>query len=92
MELVGRGGRAPDHSEGYADFRLKVSRGIREDIVFVPLHWGGRRAAKRLTNPALDPTSRMPDFKVCAVRNESLVAADAAEKPTGGNSSTTTER
>ena len=53
---------------GRADFRLKVTRGIREDTVFVPFHWGGRQAANRLTNPALDPTSRMPEFKVCAVR------------------------
>ena len=29
---------------------------------------GRRDAANLLTNPALDPTSRMPEFKVCAVR------------------------
>ncbi len=57
---------------GQADFRLKVTRGIREDTVFVPFHWGGRQAANRLTNPALDPTSRMPEFKVCAARIESV--------------------
>ena len=31
--------------------------------VFVPFHWVG---ANRLTNDALDPSSRMPEFKVCA--------------------------
>jgi assimilatory nitrate reductase catalytic subunit len=36
---------------------------IRADTVFVPFHWVG---ANRLTNDALDPTSRMPEFKVCA--------------------------
>ncbi|HEY0888810.1 MAG TPA: molybdopterin oxidoreductase family protein [Nocardioides sp.] len=36
---------------------------IRPDTVFVPFHWVG---ANRLTNDALDPTSRMPEFKVCA--------------------------
>ncbi len=70
---------------GRAEFRLKVTRGIREDTVFVPFHWGGRQAANRLTNPALDPTSRMPEFKVCAVR------IDGAGATTEDNK-TTTER
>ena len=38
---------------------------IRPDTVFVPFHWVG---ANRLTNDALDPASRMPEFKVCAAR------------------------
>ena len=62
---------------GRADFRLKVTRGIREDTVFVPFHWGGKQAANRLTNPALDPTSRMPEFKVCAARIESMTDVDS---------------
>ncbi|MCE2457989.1 MAG: molybdopterin oxidoreductase family protein [Dehalococcoidia bacterium] len=53
---------------GSADFRVRLSPGIRHDTVFVPFHWGGRKAANRLTNHALDPISRMPEFKVCAVR------------------------
>ncbi|MEO7913143.1 MAG: molybdopterin dinucleotide binding domain-containing protein, partial [Roseiflexaceae bacterium] len=40
---------------------------IRLDTLFVPFHWGGDACVNRLTNPALDPTSRMPEFKVCAV-------------------------
>lgn len=55
---------------GSAEFTVRVSAGIRHDTVFVPFHWGGRQAANRLTNPALDPISRMPEFKVCAVRIE----------------------
>ena len=43
---------------------------IRQDTLFVPFHWGGDACANRLTNPALDPTSKMPEFKVCAVRVE----------------------
>lgn len=45
-----------------------ISRDIRPDTLFAPFHWGGKRAANLLTMPALDPTSRMPEFKVCAVR------------------------
>lgn len=51
-----------------AQFKVKVTPTIREDTVFVPFHWGGAQAVNRLTNAALDPTSRMPEFKVCAVR------------------------
>ncbi|MGW0479866.1 molybdopterin oxidoreductase family protein [Nonomuraea sp. NPDC003214] len=45
----------------------RISDAIRSDTVFMPFHWEG---ANRLTNPALDPASRMPEFKVCAVRVE----------------------
>lgn len=41
---------------------------IRQDTLFVPFHWGGEACANALTNPALDPVSKMPEFKVCAVR------------------------
>ncbi len=57
---------------GWAVARAKVTSGIEEDTVFVPFHWGGERAVNRLTNPALDPTSRMPEFKVCALRIERM--------------------
>jgi assimilatory nitrate reductase catalytic subunit len=53
---------------GSVVFRVSVSDEIRPDTLFAPFHWGGRAAANLLTNPALDPTSRMPEFKVCAVR------------------------
>ncbi len=56
---------------GRAIARARLTRDIREDTVFVPFHWGGLGSINRLTNPALDPTSRMPEFKVCAVRLES---------------------
>jgi assimilatory nitrate reductase catalytic subunit len=55
---------------GTSTARAKLTRDIREDTVFVPFHWGGTASINRLTNPALDPTSRMPEFKVCAVRIE----------------------
>ncbi|WP_225844729.1 molybdopterin oxidoreductase family protein [Streptomyces sp. HPF1205] len=47
-----------------------VSPAIRPDTVFMPFHWPGEGRANLLTNPALDPSSRMPEFKVCAVRVE----------------------
>ena len=59
---------------GDADFRVQVTANIREDTLFVPFHWGGMRAANRLTSAALDPTSRMPEFKVCGAKIEALTA------------------
>jgi assimilatory nitrate reductase catalytic subunit len=53
---------------GAVEFSVLVSDDIRVDTLFAPFHWGGKRAANVLTIAALDPTSRMPEFKVCAVR------------------------
>ena len=64
---------------GSADFTVNVTAGIRRDTVFVPFHWPGRHRANNLTNPALDPTSRMPEFKVCAVRIETTPPVGASQ-------------
>ncbi|MCS6926216.1 MAG: nitrite reductase, partial [Candidatus Binatia bacterium] len=45
-----------------------VVRTIRPDTVFIPYHWPGEQSANRLTNRALDPVAKIPEFKVCAVR------------------------
>jgi len=55
---------------GRAVAPARVTSGIRPDTVFMPFHWYGEGRANTLTNPALDPASRMPEFKVCAVRVE----------------------
>ncbi|HEY8460267.1 MAG TPA: molybdopterin oxidoreductase family protein, partial [Blastocatellia bacterium] len=57
---------------GSAIFKVKITTDAREDTVFVPFHWGDEQSVNRLTNAALDPISRMPEFKVCAVRVEKL--------------------
>src|SRR5262245_22519273 len=43
---------------------------IRPDTVFIPYHWAGAHAANQLTIRALDPQSKIPEYKVCAVRIE----------------------
>lgn len=60
---------------GSAVCKVKITAGIREDTVFFPFHWGGQQSANRLTNPELDPLSRMPEFKVCAMRIERCASA-----------------
>ncbi|MCH6163864.1 molybdopterin oxidoreductase family protein [Streptomyces marispadix] len=62
LAIVSRRGRAVAPA--------RITRGIRPDTVFMPFHWYGEGRANTLTNPALDPTSRMPEFKTCAVRIE----------------------
>jgi assimilatory nitrate reductase catalytic subunit len=52
---------------GRARFHALVTDAIRPDVVFAPFHWGGGSSANALTDAALDPTSKMPAFKVCAV-------------------------
>ncbi|WP_370641971.1 molybdopterin oxidoreductase family protein [Amycolatopsis sp. TNS106] len=47
--------------------RVRCVASLRPDLVFLPFHFPGEGRANLLTNPALDPTSRMPEFKVCAV-------------------------
>ena len=50
--------------------RVRCVTTLRPDTVFLPFHFGGAGAANNVTNPALDPVSRMPEFKVAAVRLE----------------------
>ena len=53
---------------GIAVLKVRQTASIREDTIFVPFHWSGPGSANLLTNPALDPTSKMPEFKICAAR------------------------
>jgi len=53
---------------GDCTLRASVVRTIRPDTVFIPYHWAGRKSANQLTNAAQDPISKIPEFKVCAVR------------------------
>jgi assimilatory nitrate reductase catalytic subunit len=55
---------------GTALLRARLSPATRLDTLFVPFHWGGTASANLLTNDAVDPTSKIPEFKVCAVRIE----------------------
>ncbi|MEU2389377.1 molybdopterin oxidoreductase family protein [Streptomyces sp. NPDC007369] len=52
---------------------------LRTDTVFLPFHFAGAGRANLITSAALDPRSRMPEFKVCAVRvGPARAAADDA--------------
>ncbi|WP_302185370.1 molybdopterin oxidoreductase family protein [Streptomyces sp. GMY02] len=68
---------------GRAVAPARITEGIRPDTVFMPFHWPGEGRANTLTNPALDPASRMPEFKVCAVRVERAEQVDRPGGPGG---------
>ncbi len=53
---------------GRITLRAQVVQTIRPDTVFVPYHWAGRQSINQLTIAAQDPISKIPAYKVCAVR------------------------
>lgn len=53
---------------GSCTLRAMVVETIRPDTVFIPYHWAGRKSANQLTISAQDPISKIPEYKVCAVR------------------------
>lgn len=52
---------------GSIEAKAKVSDQAVDGTIFIPFHWG-EAAANVLTNGALDPTAKIPELKVCAVR------------------------
>jgi len=63
---------------GTAVMKARLSDAIRMDTLFAPFHWGGAGRVNLLTNPALDPVSKMPEFKVCAVRIDKIIEDHSA--------------
>ncbi len=49
--------------------RARISEKAVRGTVFIPFHYA-EAAANRLTHAALDPTARIPEYKVCAVQIE----------------------
>lgn len=63
---------------GSIDIMARADRAIAEDMVFVPFAYV-EAAANILTNPALDPYGKIPEFKFSAVRVEKVETQVAAE-------------
>lgn len=51
---------------GTIDIKAEVTERVPQGTVFIPFHFA-KAAANRLTNAALDPISKIPELKVCAV-------------------------
>ncbi len=54
---------------GEIELSVRLTPGIRPGVVFIPFHYV-EAAANALTNAALDPIAKIPEYKVCAVRVE----------------------
>jgi assimilatory nitrate reductase catalytic subunit len=58
---------------GEGEFRARFVASMRLDTLFVPFHWSGIGCVNNLTNQALDPISKIPEFKICAARLEAII-------------------
>jgi assimilatory nitrate reductase catalytic subunit len=63
----------------------RLATTIRPDTVFAPFHYAGAGRVNSLTGDALDPISRMPEFKVCAVRLEAATRREEAAAQRGAS-------
>lgn len=62
-------------------FPALVTEAIRPDTVFLPYHWPVPTSANALTIDALDPRSKIPEYKVCACRIEHASELDTVPSP-----------
>jgi formate dehydrogenase major subunit/formate dehydrogenase alpha subunit len=56
---------------GSIELVADVSERCDQGVLFIPFHYS-EAAVNRLTNTALDPVAKIPEFKVCAVRVEKV--------------------
>ena len=54
---------------GEIEAEAKVTERVAPGVIFIPFHFA-EAAANVLTNPALDPVAKIPEYKVCAVKVE----------------------
>jgi predicted molibdopterin-dependent oxidoreductase YjgC len=52
---------------GEIELGVRITPRIRPGVVFIPFHYA-EAAANVLTNAALDPIAKIPEYKVCAVK------------------------
>jgi len=57
---------------GYVTCKARFSRAIRFDTLFMPFHFAGEGRANTLTGNAVDPVSKIPEFKIAAARLERI--------------------
>ena len=63
---------------GAVEVKVRSDRDVPPGMVFMPFCYA-EAAANLLTNPALDPFGKIPEFKFCAARVSALTMAAAAE-------------
>jgi assimilatory nitrate reductase catalytic subunit len=66
---------------GRATCKARFATSIRFDTLFMPFHFSGLGRANTLTNDAVDPVSKIPEFKVAAARVERVASRAPAGHP-----------
>ncbi len=62
---------------GVIELKVRADGAVPSGVVFVPFCYA-EAAANTLTNPALDPFGKIPEFKYCAARVEAAVSRPGA--------------
>jgi predicted molibdopterin-dependent oxidoreductase YjgC len=57
---------------GEINIKARVSNKVKDGLIFIPFHFE-EAAANILTNAAVDPIAKIPEFKVCAARIEKII-------------------
>ncbi len=76
---------------GAMELKAVVVPTIRPDTLFIPFHYGHKEAVNQLTISAVDPTVKIPEYKVCAATLEKLNAPLVAHDGTGAKQNFTPE-
>ena len=83
QDLREMGAKGGDHvrvstRRGTIELAARVDSGVSPGTVFIPFAFT-EAAANLLTNAALDPFGKIPEFKYCAAKVEKLEAKVTAE-------------
>jgi assimilatory nitrate reductase catalytic subunit len=71
MQAIGNGDRVWVRTRrGRSLFKARLNATMRLDTIFVAFHWYGLGRANTLTGDAIDPQSKIPEFKVSAAAIE----------------------
>jgi predicted molibdopterin-dependent oxidoreductase YjgC len=54
---------------GQIELGVRITDDIKRGVIFIPFHFA-EAAANKLTNSAIDPVAKIPEYKVCAVKVE----------------------
>lgn len=66
---------------GVMELKALVVPTIRPDTIFIPFHYGHEQSVNQLTNPVVDPTVKIPEYKACAATVEKLDSRNPIPNP-----------
>jgi assimilatory nitrate reductase catalytic subunit len=73
------------------ELKALVAPTIRPDTLFIPYHYGHEQSVNQLTNPAVEPNVKIPEYKACAATVEKLTTPVSSSKIEEGTENFTPE-